>query len=85
MVTWISTQGYIHPHTDTSTHNYHHIRYNLPLILPLRGGKTYYNNKLVETKESHYIKCNTHEEHQTTPIVGFLPRISLSFGFLIHV
>ena len=84
MVTWISSGGHIHPHTDVGLHNYSHIRYNLPLTLPITGGKTFYNNECIKTKESHYIKCDTSKVHQTSIVNGPIPRICLSFGFLIH-
>lgn len=74
--------SFIHPHTDNSSDNYDHIRYNLCLLKPFDGGDCFYNNEKFFLKERRYIKCNASKIHYTTPVIGIKPRIIISYGFL---
>jgi len=84
IITWVSNSGFIHKHTDSSIQGYNHFRYNLCLLSPLTGGKTIYNNQVVDIKECNYVKCNTKYDHETKIVTSFKPRICVSYGFLIY-
>ncbi len=70
-------------HTDDTIDNYHHIRYNLFLLKPLRGGDCLYDSQKYSPNEREYIMCDATKNHSTTPIIGLKPRIVISYGFLI--
>lgn len=84
MITWVSKNGFIHKHTDSSIHLYDHVRYNLCLCSPFSGGRTIYNKEVVQIKEGNYVKCHTKYDHETEIVTSFKPRICVSYGFLIY-
>ena len=46
--------------------------------------QTQINGKKMKTVERGYIKCNSGDEyHYCTPVEGEIPRIVISYGFLV--
>lgn len=80
----IMPKGYIHKHRDPNLGEYIQTRFNVFLQVPVEGSRTYYGGELVDAKEGHYTMCRSGiDHHWTDPIEGSVPRISLSFGFLV--
>jgi hypothetical protein len=76
--------GQTAPHTDTNIGEYRHIRYNVFIMHPPTGCITHYNNKQMDTIEGHYIMCRSGiDVHSISVNKHPIPRISLSFGFMI--
>jgi hypothetical protein len=81
----INPGGYLYKHVDENYGDLIHSRFNVLLQLPTKGGETFYNGKVADTKEGHYIFSKSGlEEHYTNPVEEG-KRISISFGFLIPV
>lgn len=78
--------GYIHPHKDPNGPDLSvHSRFNVFIQLPDKHN-TYYNNILVETKERHYVMCRSGVDmHWSSVNMTEIPRIILSFGFMLPV
>jgi len=80
----IMPNGFIHRHRDPSLGEYIHTRFNVFLQVPAEGSKTYYGGELVDAVEGHYTMCRSGlDHHWSDPIKGSVPRITLSFGFLV--
>lgn len=80
----ISNGGFIHEHIDENYKNLNHVRYNLFLSIPDKGGDPIYNGKKLKMKECYYLKCNSGKEMHSCEVVrGNKPRIVISYGFLI--
>lgn len=76
--------GHIHKHKDANVGNLKHVRYNVFLTVPKKGGVPFYNDKKMKMVERGYIKCNSGDEyHYCTPVEGEIPRIVISYGFLV--
>lgn len=84
MITWVSKNGFIHKHNDSSIGGYEHMRYNLCLLSPMSGGKTIYNNQVVDIKECNYVRCHTKFYHETEVITSLKPRICISYGLSVY-
>ena len=79
----IMPKGFIHRHSDPNMGEYIHTRFNVFLQVPAEGAKTYYGGELVDAKEGHYTMCRSGlDQHWSDPVEG-VPRITLSFGFLV--
>ena len=83
IITWGQHNTHIPNHTDDTIDNYNHMRYNLFLLKPLRGGNCLYDSKKYNPNERDYVICDVTKNHSTTPVVGPKPRIVISYGFLI--
>jgi hypothetical protein len=70
-------------HTDNNrVEGYYLRRYNIFVSLPEEGGLPIYDGKVIEVKERCVLKVDGGLiPHSTTPIVGEVPRILLSYGF----
>ena len=80
----IMPNGFIHRHRDPNLGEYIHTRFNVFLQVPEEGAKTYYGGELVDAKEGHYTMCRSGlDQHWSDPIGGSVPRVTLSFGFLV--
>lgn len=81
MVTIVTNEGYIHPHTDPCYDDSHHIRFNVCLSAPEEGGIPVYAGNEVAIEERQYSRyyVNSHF-HSSTPVRGHKPRIYLSYG-----
>lgn len=76
--------GSIHLHTDSNLEGYTHIRYNVILSYPTKGGHSIYNSKINELKERMVWRCVAGKvRHGSTPVIGNKPRITLTLGFQI--
>jgi hypothetical protein len=81
---WVSEGGHIHPHQDPTQEPYQHIRYNLFLSTPKKGGIPIYNYKRLRMRERSYLRCNSgNEVHGCDFVEGNKPRIVVSYGVLI--
>jgi len=75
--------GFIHKHKDFNIDNLIHCRYNVFLELPIKGGETYYDGNLIDSKERHYVLSRSGLDlHWSTPVEEGM-RITISFGFMI--
>lgn len=83
-VGWITDGGFINRHKDKNFGDLNHVRYNLFLSVPHRGGDPIYNNWKITPKERKYYKCNSGNEfHSCKRVIGSKPRIVISYGFLV--
>ena len=85
---WITDGGFIQQHKDgeynLSVGLLRHVRYNLFLSVPNKGGDPVYNERKLRMKERNYVKCNSGSEyHRCEPVRGNKPRIVISYGVLI--
>jgi hypothetical protein len=81
----ILKDGFIHKHRDPNVGKEIHCRFNVFVELPKKGGETFYADKLIDSKEGHYVLCRSGlDEHWSNPVEEGR-RISLSFGFLMFM
>lgn len=81
----INPGGFLYKHIDENYGDLIHSRFNVLLQVPTKGGETFYNSKLADTKEGHYIFSKSGlEEHYSNPVEEG-KRISISFGFLMPI
>jgi hypothetical protein len=84
LVTIMLPGGQIFPHKDSSVGDYIHSRFNVFLSQPPNDFTTFYGGKPIEAKEGHYVLCRSGiDTHWTDVLKDNIPRITLSFGFLI--
>jgi hypothetical protein len=84
LITCNTHGGFIHNHTDPTLPNKTHLRFNLFLSKPIWGGDPIYNNEKLKFKERTYIKYNVNQHyHSSTSVLGFKPRIAISYGISI--
>jgi hypothetical protein len=83
----VPLNGVIHCHTDPNDfeNNLFHVRFNVFINTPPNNtGTTYYNGVVVETVNGSYVLCRSGiDEHWSDPNTSDVPRISLSFGYLL--
>jgi len=73
--------GFIHQHID-EFHN--HLRWNLILSYPEKGGHSIYNHEMNVLEEKMIWRCESGKyTHGSTKVESEKPRITLSLGFLI--
>jgi hypothetical protein len=85
-LTVIPSGGYIQKHVDPNDwkNGLFHIRFNVFISLPKIGGTTYYDGNIVDVVEGAYVLCRSGIDiHWTDDNKGPIPRISLSFGYLL--
>jgi len=76
--------GSIRAHTDPNIDNFIHTRFNVFVQLPKQPIKTFYGKDTVDAKERHYTMCRSGLDiHRTDTHIENVPRITLSFGYLI--
>ncbi len=73
-------------HMDpTREDDYIHIRYNIMLSKPDKGGQTIYGDDFLDIDERVLWKCiSEHYQHGSDTVLGNKPRSIISMGFLIH-
>lgn len=77
--------GFVHPHVDFTEPGYVHVRINTMISKPIKGG-----NPILDSNQIHVEQCDAWlcissvQNHKTDPVVGNVPRIILSMGFLIR-
>ena len=80
----IPKTAYIQKHTDRNIKELVHIRFNVFISSPKMGFKTYYGGNEVDTQECCYVLSRSGiDEHYTEINEDDIPRISLSFGYLV--
>jgi hypothetical protein len=85
-VGFMTDGGQLHLHTDPNPPNTDliHVRFNVYVQLPIKGGYPIYNKKHCTLKERTYICCRSGlDPHYCAKVEGPRERIILSFGFLI--
>lgn len=78
--------GYIHKHTDPNydEKKLFHVRFNVIITLPKKGGTTYYAGNQLDSKEGSYALCRSGIDYHWSDVVeGDIPRIALSFGYAL--
>lgn len=81
---YITNNGKIHRHIDPTIEGYDHIRFNLFLSIPEKGGMPKYNNEIVKIQKNEYIRCNSSKEfHECETVLGTKPRIVISYGIYV--
>jgi len=86
LITFILPGGHIPRHTDKNSFDgYIHIRFNV-FIQGSDTCKTFYDDILVDTKERHYVMCRSGiDPHWTERNMSKMPRIALSYGFMLPI
>jgi hypothetical protein len=82
----VPTGGKIHRHCDQNClkRGLYHVRFNVFITLPKLGGITYYDGHVIDSVEGSYVLCRSGvDEHWSDPNDDVVPRISLSFGYLL--
>ena len=85
-VTIIPTGGFIHKHCDPNIweRGLFHVRFNIFISLPTKGGDTYYDGQIIDSVEGSYVLCRSGiDMHWSDPNEDIVPHISLSFGYLL--
>ena len=81
---YILPGGFIHEHKDPNDKNLYHTRFNVYISVPKKGCTTYYDSNIVSTVEGCYVLSRSGiDVHWSDPNLDTIPRISLSFGFLL--
>jgi len=82
----VPKNGFIHKHTDPNEleHNLFHVRFNVFISVPPNDMSTYYNGNVINAVECCYVLCRSGiDQHWTDINTSDIPRISLSFGYLL--
>ena len=80
----ITNGGKIHLHDDPTIPGYDHVRFNLFLSVPKKGGFPIYNGVTIPVKVGDYVKCNSSKEyHECELVEGNIPRIVISYGIYL--
>ena len=81
---YITNGGKIHYHNDPTISEYDHVRFNLFLSVPKKGGFPIYNGITIPVKVGDYVRCNSSKEYHECQIVeGNIPRIVISYGIYL--
>ena len=81
---FITNGGKIHYHNDSTIPGYDHIRFNLFLSVPTKGGLPIYNGVTIPVTVGDYVRCNSSKEYHECEIVeGDVPRIVISYGIYL--
>jgi hypothetical protein len=78
--------GNIHKHKDKNDkdRNLYHARFNVFIEIPRKGCITYYDSIPVTTKPGNYVLSRSGiDRHWSDKNEDIIPRISLSFGYLL--
>ena len=78
--------GYIHKHTDPNddTNKLFHVRFNVFISVPKKGGTTYYAGNIVDAIEGSYVLSRSGIDYHWSDInEDEKPRIALSFGYCL--
>jgi hypothetical protein len=82
----VPKNGFIHKHTDPNEfeHNLFHVRFNVFISVPPNDMSTYYGGNVINAVEGCYVLCRSGiDQHWSDINMGDIPRISLSFGYLL--
>jgi hypothetical protein len=82
---YITNGGKIHYHNDPTIPRYDHIRFNLFLSVPEKGGFPIYNKVTIPVNVGDYVRCNSSKEyHECEMVKGNIPRIVISYGIYLR-
>ena len=84
----MSKGGKLPTHKDANQNNNQliHVRYNIYVQIPLKGGLPVYNNQIIKLKERNYICCRSGiDSHSCLEVEDDRERIVLSFGYLVPI
>ena len=85
-LTVVNTGSHIHKHRDINySSDIIHIRFNVFLELPKKGGDTFYNDVLINSEEGSYVLCKSGLHHHWSTVIEEGVRISISFGFNVPI
>lgn len=83
-ISYITNGGQIHKHIDPSISGYDHVRFNLFLSIPEKGGFPIYNGVTIPVTVGDYVRCNSSKEyHECEMVEGKIPRIVISYGIYL--
>jgi hypothetical protein len=83
---YITNGGKIHLHNDPTIPRYDHIRFNLFLSIPEKGGLPIYNGITIPVQVGDYVRCNSSKEyHECEMVEGDTPRIVISYGIYLKL
>ena len=83
-VGYITNGGKIHYHNDPTIPGYDHIRFNLFLSVPTKGGFPIYNGITIPVIVGDYVRCSSSREyHECEMVEGEIPRIVISYGIYL--
>lgn len=83
-ISMILPKGFIHAHTDPNHENFIHIRFNVCIQHPSDDFKVFYGGFPVDFSNGVYALSRSGiDKHCSTVNNSTLPRISISFGFLV--
>lgn len=81
---YITNGGKIHYHIDPTIPLHDHVRFNLFLSLPEKGGFPIYNGITIPVQVGDYVRCNSSKEyHECEMVEGQIPRIVASYGIYL--
>jgi hypothetical protein len=78
--------GCIHKHTDPNYDDkkLFHVRFNVIISLPKKGGTTYYAGSPLDSPEGSYALCRSGIDYHWSDVnEDNIPRIALSFGYAL--
>jgi hypothetical protein len=76
--------GFVHVHRDPSPPGKHHVRLNIMLSKPKKGGDPVVEGKIVKVNERDmWCFYPTVLRHESTPVVGDRKRFVISIGILV--
>jgi hypothetical protein len=78
----IFENGYVNEHTDLTTGNYKHLRCNILLQKPEKGGKLIFNKNVVDLDVGDMYIVDTSILHAVSKVQGNKDYKSIVFGFL---
>ena len=84
-IAYIPNKGYIHKHRDPNDlkNNLFHVRFNVFINVP-GTGNTYYDGIQINSVEGSYVMCRSGVDYHWSDVNDSnIPRISLSFGYLL--
>ena len=83
-IAYMTDGGKLQLHTDPRHDGKEHVRFNVYIQLPYRGGLPIYAGKKYEIQERRYICCRASiDRHEGTTVHGDRARIIVSYGFLL--
>jgi hypothetical protein len=84
LITCNLTGGFIHEHTDPTLPNKEHLRFNLFLSKPERGGDPILMGTKLNFEERQYLRYHVNRQvHRSLPVEGSKPRIAISYGISV--
>ena len=79
----ILKNGFINEHTDPTVEGYKHLRCNILLQKPKKGGEIFFNKKPVPLDIGDLYVVDTSILHSVSLVEGSISFIGISFGFLV--